>query len=268
MPTNKEPLFCCPICASDLSKEGGSLRCENGHLFDLSASGYVNLLPAQKKHSKTPGDSKEMVAARRNFLSKRYYEPLRDAVKKEEEALHPETILDCGCGEGYYTSALSGNVFGIDISKPAIEKAAKKYKNAFFAVASAYDLPVKDESTDLLINVFAPLAISEFRRVVSPDGYFLYVVPAEKHLFEMKKILYDRPYENVFSKTEYDGFEYIKNEKVSFPLEIDGKADISALFGMTPYLWRTPKEGIERLEKEEKLSDTAEFYIHIFRKER
>lgn len=268
MPTNKLSVFSCPICASALSKENGSLKCDNGHVFDLSASGYVNLLPAQKKHSKTPGDSKEMVTARRNFLSKDYYGPLRDALKSVTEKLCKEgKILDCGCGEGYYTDALGKNVFGVDLSKAAIEKAAKKYKNPFFAVASVYDLPVFSGSVDLLVNVFAPLAIDEFRRVLKPGGYFVYVVPAEKHLLEMKKILYDKPYENVFSKTEYDGFEYIENEKVAFPLDVIGKDDVSALFKMTPYLWRTPKEGVERLEKTERLCDTAEFYVHILKKE-
>lgn len=262
-------IFRCPVCKAEFSKEQNSLVCENGHRFDISASGYVNLLPVQKKKSKVPGDSKEMVASRRNFLSKGYYEPLKDAVVKEISKIEKGVVFDCGCGEGYYTGGIaevSEAAFGIDISKTAVEKAAKKYKNAFFAVASAYDLPVKSESVDTVCDIFAPLSAEEFRRILVPGGYFLYVVPAEKHLMKMKEILYETPYENAFSEAEYDGFSYIKNEKVSFPIEVCGKEDIISLFTMTPYSWRTPKEGINRLMQAEKLCDTAEFYIHILKK--
>lgn len=262
-------IFRCPVCKADLSEDQRSLVCENGHRFDISASGYVNLLPVQKKNSKVPGDSKEMVASRRNFLSKGYYEPLRDAVKREISKIGKGVVFDCGCGEGYYTGGIaeiSEATFGIDISKTAVEKAAKKYKNAFFAVASAYDLPVKSESVDTVCDIFAPLSAEEFKRILVPNGYFLYVVPAEKHLMKMKEILYETPYENAFSEAEYDGFTYIKNEKVSFPIEVCGNEDIMSLFTMTPYSWRTPKEGINRLMQTEKLCDTAEFYIHILKK--
>ena len=187
-------IFRCPVCKAEFSKEQNSLVCENGHRFDISASGYVNLLPVQKKNSKVPGDSKEMVASRRNFLSKGYYEPLKDAVVKEISKIGKGVVFDCGCGEGYYTGGIaevSEAAFGIDISKTAVEKAAKKYKNAFFAVASAYDLPVKSESVDTVCDIFAPLSAEEFRRILVPGGYFLYVVPAEKHLMKMKEILYE-----------------------------------------------------------------------------
>ena len=262
-------IFCCPVCKAEFSEDKNSLVCENGHRFDISASGYVNLLPVQKKNSKVPGDSKEMVMSRRNFLSKGSYEPLKEAVKKEISKIGKGFVFDCGCGEGYYTDGIaevSAKTFGIDISKIAVEKAAKKYKNAFFAVASAYDLPVKSESVDIVCDIFAPLSTEEFKRILVPGGFFLYVVPAEKHLMKMKEILYNKPYENAFSRAEYDGFTYIKNEKISFPIEVCGKEDVMSLFTMTPYSWRTPKEGIDRLAKTEKLCDTAEFYIHILKK--
>lgn len=272
---NDIEIFRCPLCKADLKKTDKSIFCENGHCFDISAAGYVNLLPVQKRNSKIPGDSKEMVTSRRNFLSKGYYTPLMKSVCEAAKEYLPGNgkILDCGCGEGYYTEniALSvkeknGSVFGTDISKIAIEKAAKSARDASFAVAGSYDLPIKDSAVDILTDIFSPLALSEFKRVIRRGGIFLYTVPAEKHLINMKTVLYQNPYENKFSQPEYGGFSYIDSIKISFDIFLETKEDIMSLFKMTPYLWRTPKEGIRKLEEEERLEDRAEFYVHLLKK--
>ena len=56
-------LFTCPICRKPLLRMENSYRCWSGHSYDLSAAGYIHLLPANKMHSKNPGDDKAMVAA-------------------------------------------------------------------------------------------------------------------------------------------------------------------------------------------------------------
>ena len=73
-------LFCCPLCAAPLERNQRAYICPNGHCFDVAREGYVHLLPANRKHSKAPGDDKGMVTARNRFLSKDYYAPLRDAL--------------------------------------------------------------------------------------------------------------------------------------------------------------------------------------------
>ena len=73
-------LFCCPLCAAPLTRGDHSYACPGGHSFDLAATGYVHLLPANRKHSQNPGDDKAMVAARSAFLDRGYYAPLRDAL--------------------------------------------------------------------------------------------------------------------------------------------------------------------------------------------
>ena len=176
-------LFTCPLCASPLHREERSYTCPNGHCFDVAKEGYVHLLPANKKHSKSPGDDKGMVTARNQFLSKGYYAPLRDALcaLALEHAGPQVSVLDSGCGEGYYTAgihaALTGAgksvaLAGIDLSKPSVRLAAKRVPQGEFAVASAYHLPVADHSVDLLLNCFSPLALEEFRRVLRPGGLF------------------------------------------------------------------------------------------------
>ena len=60
-------LFCCPVCGASLSDTGTALRCQKGHNFDKAAQGYVHLLPANQMRARVPGDSREMVAARRRL---------------------------------------------------------------------------------------------------------------------------------------------------------------------------------------------------------
>ena len=269
--------FRCPLCGALLAEEDRTLRCSGGHAFDQAKEGYVNLLPANQKHSKAPGDDKGMVSARRAFLEKGWYLPLREALCRQaaERTGPAAAVLDAGCGEGYYTAGVreallaAGKVpetAGIDISKFSIQKAAKKYPGIEFAVASAYRLPVEDGKADLLLNVFSPLAIDEFRRVLKPGGVYLYVVPAAYHLWEMKEILYDSPYPNEEKETPYEGFAYEEILPVSYRIRLTEQADIRALFQMTPYYWKTGREGAERLAGVERLDCQVDFRVHVFRR--
>ena len=156
---------------------------------------------------------------------------------------------------------------GIDISKPILRLAAKREKNVQFAVASSYRLPAADGSVDLLINCFSPLAIEEFRRVLRPGGHFIYVVPGEMHLWEMKQVLYDHPYVNEVKETPYEGFRYVSIRHITDVIHLEDPADIQALFGMTPYCWKTPKAGVEKLCKLTQLDCRIAFDIHVFEKE-
>jgi len=271
-------LFLCPHCGNPLTEQGRSLRCESGHCFDRAKEGYVHLLPANQKNSKAPGDDKGMVAARRAFLDKGWYQPLRDALCALAAELTggAPIVLDTGCGEGYYTAGVRDallragkdpTVCGIDISKFSLQKAAKRSPEIDFAVASAYRLPVADGSVDLLLNVFSPLAIEEFRRVLRPGGYYFYVVPAAMHLWELKEVLYEKPYPNEEKETPYDGFRYDRILPVEYTIQLPSQEDIQALFGMTPYAWKTPREGKDRLAALSELTCRIAFHIHVFKKE-
>ena len=155
---------------------------------------------------------------------------------------------------------------GTDISKFILRYAAKREKEIEWAVASSYHLPVEDESIDLLLNCFSPLALEEFQRVLKPGGTFLYVVPAAKHLWELKEVLYENPYPNEEKETPYEGFAYESIVPVEAEITLESQADIHALFQMTPYYWKTPKDGAERLGKLDRLTTTIAFHIHVFRK--
>ena len=273
-------LFRCPLCKAKLFENGRSLKCEHGHSFDISAEGYVHLLPANKMNSKIPGDSKEMAASRSAFLDKGYYEPL---LKELEQTIlelskgEEPAMLDCGCGEGYYTSNIAkelknrfpkAKIAGFDIIRPSVRLAAKLTKEVDFAVASVFDIQVFDESFDLLLNIFSPLSIEEYKRVLKDGGYYVYVVPAARHLWQLKAAIYDTPYENKEEDTPYEGFEHIETRRVRYETNIQTKEDIFALFQMTPYYWKTSAKGAEKLSAYESLLTEVAFDIHIYKKEK
>ncbi len=273
-----ESLFCCPICAQGLDRQDSRYLCPQGHSFDRAAAGYVHLLPANKMHSKDPGDDKGMATARNRFLSGDYYAPLRDALAELALAYAPKgaDILDAGCGEGYYSAALyralvqggkAPKMAGVDLSKHALRRAAKREKAIEFAVASVYDLPVADRQADLLVNCFSPLALEEFLRVLRPGGLYFYVVPGARHLWELKEVLYSSPYPNEEKLTPYRGLRYLEVKEVDGSIHLPDQQTISDLFQMTPYFWKTPKEGAQRLSQLTELDTTISFRIHVFRKE-
>lgn len=154
---------------------------------------------------------------------------------------------------------------GTDISKPILRSAAKREKGIAWAVASSFHLPAADGAADILLDCFSPLALEEFRRVLRPGGHFLYVVPGPDHLWELKQVLYDRPYPNEEKETPYEGFAYQSIVPVEGTITLPCQADIRALFQMTPYYWKTPKTGAKRLADLESLTTRISFRIHIFK---
>lgn len=270
-------LFRCPLCQLPLERQDGVYRCPGGHSFDVAREGYVHLLPPNQKHSALPGDDRDMVLARREFLSKGYYQPLLNTICKELLTLPGQSpvILDAGCGEGYYTAGVyeallsagkTPRMAGTDISKLALRSAGRRLRDGGieFAVASSYRLPVADSCADGLLNCFSPLALEEFRRILKPGGRFLYVVPGARHLWELKELLYERPYPNEEKETPYEGFRYREILPVDETILLENREDIQNLFRMTPYFWKTPKSGAERLAALDRLEVRISFRVHVF----
>ena len=274
--------FRCPLCKGPLLAVGRSLRCPAGHSFDQAAEGYVNLLPVNARRAKDPGDNKEMVAARRRFLQAGHYGPfgaalgeLCLALAKTARDPHSPRLLDAGCGEGWYSrqaaaaltaAGLYPEMAGYDLSKPAVRLAAKAQPEAAFAVAGSFAAPVADGWADVILNIFSPMAREEFLRVLAPGGALVYAVPGPRHLFGLKQVLYDTPYENPCCPVDYPGFVREDERAVQSTIRLEGGA-IQDLFAMTPYYWKTPKEGAERLAKLEVLQTEIEFRFVTYRKQ-
>lgn len=272
-------LTACPNCGNSLFQVDNTLRCSRNHSFDISKGGYVNLFPPNQKHSQQPGDTKEMVLARRRFLESGKYNCFASGLSQIVfELLDGKSrcnFLDIGCGEGYYTNYIGEHlfsegkavdIFAFDISKWAIKLASKKYNQLSFAVASAFHMPVKDSSVDLAINIFSPLVPEEVFRCLNENGFFVYAVPGKRHLFGLKEILYDKPYENERKDTEYLGLEFVRRVEIENRIFLTSQEDIFNLFAMTPYYWKTPKDGVEKLKNTNQLETEISFDFLIFKK--
>lgn len=264
----------CPICGEALSREDKRFLCRKNHSFDMARQGYVNLLPVTQKHSKNPGDTRDMVAARRAFLDKGYYAPIAEKVAELLGARLPEAphVLDAGCGEGYYMSFLQsrltrGTFLGVDISKDAVRFAAGRNKNALWITASAAHLPLESASQDAVMSMFALSVPEEFARVLAPGGYFLEVTAGRGHLMTLKNIIYSKIIEKQAKKEPgYPGFTLVSQEMIEFPVELRSNVEIMQLLSMTPHFWRITKEGAARAAAAETLSDLAQVEFRLYQK--
>jgi len=253
----------CPSCQHVLTLNGQTWGCENKHSYDLAKEGYVNLLLAQHKNSKQPGDNKQMVNGRRAFLEQGFYQPLADVIS-EIFNQHLATLkdqaevsfFDAGCGEGYYMDQVNqscnqANIqiqfSGLDISKFAVQKAAKKYPSNHFAVASTFQLPLENDSQDVILQIFAPSSESEIYRVLKSNGIWITVNPAANHLFEFKQALYDKPTEHKAEQVTPEGFILAQQLDLSFVITLIEPQQRENLLMMTPYYWSATAEKKQNL---------------------
>jgi 23S rRNA (guanine745-N1)-methyltransferase len=270
-------MLCCPNCREPLQKKERTFCCSRGHSFDIAASGYCNLLLSSRSGDRV-GDDKQMVLARRAFLDRGYYQPLADVLCAHlcEWAARPVSVIDAGCGEGYYTRQMAQalqnseklrQMVGLDISKSATQYAAKRDHLTQYITASTYQMPIADRSADFLVSLFAPTPAKEFARVLRPDGMVMCVVPGEMHLWELKCAVYDTPYRNREEKHHLEGFDLVDRKSIEYTVTIDRPEDIRTLFAMTPYSHRTPAEGKRRLNALETLTVTLSFVLLTLRPE-
>ena len=263
----------CPVCGQALRREETCWRCENRHSFDIARQGYVNLLTVDRKHAKHPGDTKEMVAARKAFLDGGFYRPIADMVKQLTVSLNPASVLDAGCGEGYYLTqlqqALPATEFaGLDISKDAVRFAAVRNKQALWLTGTAAALPFPDGSFDGVLSMFALTVEGEFARILKPDGWYLQVIAGPEHLMGLKNIIYPEILrKDKVLHADLAGFRLEQTETLEFPFTLEENSQVRNLLSMTPHFWRISKDGATRLSETDHLTDTAQVIFNLYRKE-
>lgn len=265
----------CSVCGADLSvtEDQRSAVCcgARKHCFDFSKDGYLSF-----PQNSGGGDSKGAVDARRSFLDKGYYrtqmQAVADAVSKYLGC--DSVVIDAGCGEGYYTESIAENadgVIGFDLSKFACSAAAKRAKregkdNLLYSTASVFELPVKDGAADAVVNIFAPCAESEYKRILRDGGYLFVVGAGKEHLMGLKQAIYENVYENGERADLPEAMEHIEKIVSRSNIVLENKDDIAALFSMTPYYWRTSEQDKEKLQAFSRLETAVEFEINVYRK--
>ena len=269
-------MFLCPICKNSLTKSDNSLKCEKGHSFDFASSGYINLLNPGKMNNKKAGDSKEMIRARTKFFECGAYKSISDKLNSIVSSVDHGIIVDAGCGEGYYTHNLAktyteSKVFGFDMSKFGCEHGAKMARRdglnqLHYSVANIFDLPIKNDYADVIVNLFAPIANEEFLRILKPNGHIIVASAGIDHLNGLKKAIYDNIYPNEEKFLKYDGFELVNVENLKYSVEINGNDVIYSLFTMTPYFHRTTQVDKDKLSCLESISTIIEVNFAIYKK--
>lgn len=263
---------CCPLCGGPLCRASGALRCPGGHSFDIARQGYVNLLPVTQKHSKAPGDTPEQVAARRAVFDSGLYEPVARRLAELCSELPCASVLDVGCGEGYYLAYLQehlpvGEACGVDISKDAVRYASARNKKAAFFTATAAHLPFPDGSFTLLTAMFSLTMPEEYRRLLADDGCFVRVTAGRNHLMGLKRIIYPRIIEKESEPVnELPGFSMVRSERITFPIELKSNPEVMQLLKMTPHWLRITEEGLHRAMETDVLHDAAEVCFTVFRR--
>lgn len=273
----------CPLCRESLQETTDFWICENRHSFDKAKEGYVNLLLPNQKNSKAPGDSPKMVLARRAFLDQGHYAPLAHEIAKTITLLAktdiPPTksaainIFDAGCGEGYYLheigevlkNQVSTHYSGIDISKKAVQKAAKKYSGKRFAVASTFNLPLCNDSQDFVIQIFAPSKSSEINRILKNDAFWIWTNPHTEHLKELKHLVYSNPNLHIPTDEVPEGFKQVNRQRLTYTISLNDCEQRENLLMMTPFYWTISQDKKDILKVA--LTDvTIDFDIQVLQK--
>lgn len=246
--------FACPICQENLTLVENSLKCNNRHSFDLAKFGYVNLAPQIKQSANY---DKENFQNRQQILEAGFYqavlEAISDLLASSESAT---TILDIGCGEGFYSRKLQENhsdktFYAFDISKDSVQIAAKSEPNwaVNWFVGDLARLPIKDASMDILLDIFSPANYGEFRRVLSKDGILIKVIPTENHLKEIRQRVQDqltnKDYSNQDIKNHFqEHFTILSSQTASLTKTITAE-QLQALLSMTPLLFHVDQSKID-----------------------
>ncbi|VOF90436.1 23S_rRNA m1G745 methyltransferase [Streptococcus pneumoniae] len=247
--------FACPICQENLTLLETNFKCCNRHSFDLAKFGYVNLAPQIKQSANY---NKENFQNRQQILEAGFYQAILDAVSDLlASSKTTTTILDIGCGEGFYSRKLQEShsektFYAFDISKDSVQIAAKSEPNwaVNWFVGDLARLPIKDANMDILLDIFSPANYGEFRRVLSKDGILIKVIPTENHLKEIRQRVQDqltnKEYSNQDIKEHFqEHFTILSSQTASLTKTITAE-QLQALLSMTPLLFHVDQSKIDQ----------------------
>ena len=246
--------FACPICQENLTLVESSLKCSNRHSFDLAKFGYVNLAPQIKQSANY---DKENFQNRQQILEAGFYQAILEGVSDLLET-NPsaKTVLDIGCGEGFYSRKLQEShsyktFYAFDISKDSVQIAAKSEPNwaVNWFVGDLARLPIKNASMDILLDIFSPANYGEFRRVLSKDGILIKVIPTENHLKEIRQMVQDqltkKDYSNQDIKDHFQEHFSIQSHQIASLTKPITAEQRQALLSMTPLLFHVDQTKID-----------------------
>ena len=292
-PQTRSHVLACPVCQQPLVQQERRFVCEANHSFDLAKQGYLNLLLANHKRSRSPGDNAEMIQARQRFLDQGHYAAI-SAQLNQLVAQHVELqsqsvqVADLGCGDGYYSArllqalSLQANAldfYGIDISKDALRVAARRQKqtatpsgpqnaSAFWLVASGKRLPVIEHSLDAIVSLFTPVMPEGAHQALKTGGKLIIATTGRNHLLELRQKIYPDVNDKVFDPTDKltaKGFQAVSDGPIKLTTSVSILSeDLPDLLIMTPHGWRSTPEARARLLELPELEVTLDVDFRIY----
>jgi 23S rRNA (guanine745-N1)-methyltransferase len=283
-----DPILQCPVCREVLLRSANGYQCASKHGFDAARQGYINLLLSHKKHSKEPGDNREMIESRRRFLDRGHYNRVSDGINSAVAgnlSRRPDggacSILDAGCGEGFYLKRLKESLehsaatskridyYGVDISKIGVRQATQRDRTMNWFVASIVDLPFLPGSLDIVLNVFSLADFAEFSRILRSSGTLVIASPGPRHLNGLREIIYPVAREHAESTREEQArglFALADEQRVHYQLELSSNNEIMDLLSMTPYFWNIDLNTKSKVAVLDRLALDVDVLISVFRK--
>ena len=248
----ESPPLACPLDGLPLVQDGRQVRCSKNHSYDIARQGYINLLPVQFKKSRDPGDSQSMVLARTDFLDAGFYQPVADKLLAllldHSSSINGRvTILDAGCGEGWYTCQLDHGLrqagvnvqlIGLDISKPAIQAAARRSRQLVWLVATNSRPPVLASSLDVVFSIFGYPYLNTLLPLLKPGGILISVTPGPQHLIQLRQQIYQQVDADDVGDEVADSESLLKSETLQFDIEQLAPEHVSNLLQMTPHFFK------------------------------
>lgn len=248
--------YACPICGTRLKMtKSGRFICKKEHTFDVSKKGYLNLINESKKTNY----DKELFESRKEIFNQGFYLPIAEAINNIvrnfaiNQKLESINLLDVGCGEGYYSFHLSQeeniNLFAFDISKEAISLATDYSTEVNWCIADLSNLPFKERSMDILLDVLTPANYKEFKRVLKNQGLLIKVVPGDEYLKEIRTLvsgqLQSKNYSNKDTvKYTESHIRLLGKSKICYTMPVN-KEQVMDFVKMTPM---TSQVDLEKLE--------------------
>ncbi|MDQ0271621.1 putative RNA methyltransferase [Cytobacillus purgationiresistens] len=268
--------FKCPICGSSVKvDELTSLVCTNGHNFDFTKQGYLNLLT----HAATSHYSKELFTARQKIIMEAdLYASLHQEIVQEidKRCGHSTLIADLGCGEGSHLQRIldlresdSVTGVGLDIAKEGILMAAKNYENPIWLVGDLAKSPFGDQAVDVIVNILSPSNYEEFKRMLAPEGLVMKIVPRKDYLKELRTALFEKKeYSNeqivsLFKKH----FDLLDIKQITYTKTLE-KKDLINLVKMTPLAWSGEEALIEQFLQRDSVEMTVDLDMLVGQKKK
>ena len=237
-------IISCPFCFASVVLKNNSIICSNNHTFDISKKGTVIFYRTSKLKKNKIYDN-NLFINRRKFINCGFYDELHSEISKIIAQYNAKTILDMGSGEGTHDIKIikrlnnkSIKLIGLDLAKDGIDLANDFISNNYIGIVGDLNqLPFKDNTIDLILNILSPANEKEMSRVLKREGIIIKITPKTEYLCELRKALKIKNYENesIINNNIKEKYDVLIKKEIINTYSIDNE-NLKYLINMTPLM--------------------------------